>query len=1138
MGMFRKTLKRLRSLALVMVLATGQIAAATGPFINLSTAHAAPVCTVDTAGANDEPGQKDLTQLCVDYANVPSTVATTWNWDDTSTSGANTMDACNLFDTDGDGYVNYSVCVTTEDDPAVFKAVTTYSCGDDKIDRCTSPIGVVSSGTTECDVNQAATDPFEKGDSYPTDTEGSCTIQLSTVGGSSARLIDVCSYPSAEPNSDPSDCVIARPRAGKLEVKKDLIPATDSGKFNLQIDGTTQAADVGDEGTTGEVVVSAGNHSVGELAGTGTSLTGYTSSISCRDLNGTGSVVASGNVTSLASVPVADGSDIICVITNTASGSISIIKDAQPNSAQVFSFVATGTGVSNFSLDDDSNSTLSNTKTFNNLSSGDYTFSENTTNGWDFDNIACSQGASVQTTGASVTISLSGGQNVSCTFTNKQRGNIVVHKVTDPANDPTSFQITASGSGNIAGNATRSISTSQDVTYDVAQGTYAVTEQAASGWSETSNTCSNLVINASTPLVNGVPTLTCTITNTKLAKLKIIKDADPNSSQDFVFSTAGTGLTGFTLDDDSDPGLPNNVQFTDLAPGSYSVTETETATQTGTSNWDLTGMTCDSSYNAVNATISLTLSAGADVTCTFTNTQRGIISGTKNNVDADGSLVGTLSGWVIQLISNGQVVDQTTTDANGDYSFTNLIPGTYSLMEVLQTGWTQIYVPGTAGTVILDAGETDSGNDFGNFQNGSISGYKFNDHNGNATKDESDEKLSGWTMTLYNDGEDADVLLDDVVDSKVTDVNGNYSFTNLAPGTYQVCETQQTGWIQTYPSNNSCHLFVIDETGEQNTGNFGNQGRGHIKVIKNLDNDRDGRVDQTDVKDWTWDIDGSGDYATGSTQDVAAGNYIVSEDQKISYHVTASSCSGESTPQVPTTSLSVSVAPDETVICTFTNTRDNVELELLKTNNRPNPTETGDTVTYTLTVTVPEDSGIIYDACVTDLPPEGFRYVPDSWTADSNFDHDVASDVARANTEGDCGAEGGPTYGSPGQWFLGNLMPGEIVTLTYQALIGDSVSDGTYPDIAFATGCGLPQSSCESDETVFSNLALASDPFVSTEVTIGEPAVLGEAIVVNRSVLVNTGTPYLSAYLMLAALLTTTGLLVARRQNPTKGGRK
>jgi len=58
-----------------------------------SSVQAALTCVNDTAGANDEPGQKDLTQLCVDDANLPVSLQVTWNWDEISVSGNNTLDA-------------------------------------------------------------------------------------------------------------------------------------------------------------------------------------------------------------------------------------------------------------------------------------------------------------------------------------------------------------------------------------------------------------------------------------------------------------------------------------------------------------------------------------------------------------------------------------------------------------------------------------------------------------------------------------------------------------------------------------------------------------------------------------------------------------------------------------------------------------------------------------------------------------------------------------------------------------------------------------------------------------------------------------------------------------------------------------
>lgn len=1345
MGKFNKTRKYIRNFLMVLLFAAAQVVTAVGPLFQPATASAAPICVNDTAGANDEPGQKDLTKLCVDYAGVPTTVSTTWNWDETGTSGANTMDACNLFDTDGDGNINYSVCVTTEDDPAVLQTLTTYSCGDDKIDRCTSPASVVSSGTTSCTVTQQNTDPFPTGTSSPKDTQGACTIQLSTVGGASAKLIDVCSYPSAQPNSDPSDCVIARNDFGKVELVKDLIPGTDSGLFNLTINGpeandTTTVNNVGDGGTTGEVVVKKGTVVVSETAGTNTSLSGYTTSVVCKDLNGTGSALTLSDTvltgsTRSTSFTLAEDADVVCTITNTASSSITIIKDAVPNHSQNFGFTTTGSGLSSFSLDDDSDPTLSNTKTFNNLGAGSYSVTETATSGWDLYSVDCGQATGVNINGSTVSVNLAAGQNITCTYTNKKRGTITVHKITDPANDPTTFSITATGSGNIAGNATRDLSTAQDVVYDVSQGTYDVSEQVPSGWSLTSNDCEDVVVNTSD--LNP----TCTITNTKLAKLKIVKDALPNDAQNFSFITSGTGLTNFSLDDDSDPALSNQKQFVDLAPGTYSVTESSTP------GWALTGKTCDGEFGGTNATVTVELSAGEEVVCTFTNTKLGSISGTKYTANADSSLGPVLDGWTIFIDLNGNGVKDDdepsdVTDGNGDYSFDDLLPDTYTLLEILQDGWTQIFGPAD---VELTAGENSTGNDFGNFENATISGYKWNDEDGDGTKNGNETKLSGWTITLYNDNNDQDSDLNNQVAQTVTDGNGNYSFGNLAPGTYAVCETAQAGWTQTYPANNGCHTLVINVSGEIETGNFGNQGRGTIKVKKNVDTDGDGDIDTYNATDWTWDISGGAqDTATGSSQNVAAGNYTVSEDQKTNYHVTDVSCSGEQINDI-SESVSVTVSPGEDVVCTFTNTRDtgnitvhkttdpntdetfsivlrdsnqaevhtstlgngdsdsydvvtgtysldeenipsdwdlksaycenqdedgldlanlvvesdddidcyfhneqrgqvivtkfndlnrngykddnedvlpnwtiNLEAEddcsltalsvslacysydksqttnsngettftgvksdedhvlsedvqtgwhwsntyceykerytgsaygenyyvlsiepgetlecfignypdpnltISKSNNRPEPTTTGDTVTFTIKVSLAKSSGAVFDAVVYDTPPAGFTYVPGSWTSTSPETTD-------------------PLFNPVGVWQLGDLYPGDEVTLTYQAKIDDSVEPGTYENVAYLGGCLENRRIIDEQyiESLIDQLPSGCEDSYKTEevrskVTVYEPQILGEAAV---DELVVTGVSDIWRSISMSLVLIAAAL-IAMLWRPAKAGKK
>jgi hypothetical protein len=125
--------------------------------------------------------------------------------------------------------------------------------------------------------------------------------------------------------TDGSDivCTITNTRKpGRLEVVKDVVPDSDPGKFNLiiknSLGGTIDfAGSVGDNGTTGENALTAGTYQVSETDGFNTSLSDYTSSISCRGNNGTGSVVASSGNTGPLNVNVTDGSDIVCTITNT-----------------------------------------------------------------------------------------------------------------------------------------------------------------------------------------------------------------------------------------------------------------------------------------------------------------------------------------------------------------------------------------------------------------------------------------------------------------------------------------------------------------------------------------------------------------------------------------------------------------------------------------------------------------------------------------------------------------------------------------------------------------------------------------------------------------------------------------------------
>ena len=169
----------------------------------------------------------------------------------------------------------------------------------------------------------------------------------------------------------------------------------------------------------------------------------------------------------------------------------------------------------------------------------------------------------------------------------------------------------------------------------------------------------------------------------------------------------------------------------------------------------------------------------------FGNTAYGSIEGTKfEDADGDGTTTGDQTGeagWTIYLFDSDpgptpdvtQADDSTTTDSNGDYSFTNLAPGTYWVVEETQSGWFNVSdVTVSVGTVTSGFDVDDV--DFVNTAYGSIEGTKFEDADGDGTTTGDQTGEAGWTIYLFDSdpGPTPDVTQAD--DSTTTDSNGDY----------------------------------------------------------------------------------------------------------------------------------------------------------------------------------------------------------------------------------------------------------------------------------------------------------------------------------------------------------------------------
>lgn len=87
--------------------------------------------------------------------------------------------------------------------------------------------------------------------------------------------------------------------------------------------------------------------------------------------------------------------------------------------------------------------------------------------------------------------------------------------------------------------------------------------------------------------------------------------------------------------------------------------------------------------------------------------------------------------------------------------------------------------------------------------NGSISGMKFNDMNGNGEKNRRDTGIENWTIILKSS-------TGAIMSSMETDSDGDYTFSNLAAGNYAVEEVSQTGWKQTFPETGTYNVTLAD----------------------------------------------------------------------------------------------------------------------------------------------------------------------------------------------------------------------------------------------------------------------------------------------------------------------------------------
>lgn len=263
------------------------------------------------------------------------------------------------------------------------------------------------------------------------------------------------------------------------------------------------------------------------------------------------------------SFTIDDAADSVdCTFYNEAKASLTFVKDANFDGV---SFDYTGSNVANFSLAN------GDSVTYSDLAPGTYGATETVPPGWVLESQACDNGDSADA------VTLSAGDDVTCTFVNRIRGAITIEKVAE--RDGVLFDFTS----DIPGLATFQLANGDsNGNTALPAGTYGSAETVPAGWNLVSATCDNGDPTSGVVIDQPGETVTCTYVNEiqtgAIAIQKTRKHAaaggdDPHAGVTFDI-TNSNNATSLVVQTDANgyacvEGLPVSI-----LDGSYTVTET------------------------------------------------------------------------------------------------------------------------------------------------------------------------------------------------------------------------------------------------------------------------------------------------------------------------------------------------------------------------------------------------------------------------------------------------------------------------------------------------------------------------------------------------------------------------------------
>ncbi len=642
---------------------------------------------------------------------------------------------------------------------------------------------------------------------------GVFTVREASTSGYTTTFSGACTQTNATDATvtlnygDNGTCTVTNTRqAGTIKIIKDVVPDDDhQSVWNFAITGPTNNNVDGlhDDGQSSAIVSNAGDYTIREIAQAGSDLDNYRVSYACTG----SSTPISGNGSS-AGFTLSANQNIVCTFTNAKLPTLKLTKTVENKG------VGTATPA-NWTLgayaigDPISFTGIGPTVGPYRVNPGvEYIVSEapGGPSGYSPSAWTCS-GGTTRISGGNILVTLAMGQDVTCGITNtRDTGSILVHKVVD-ANGDSTFE-TADAVANTLGFqwGLDGVTPARDMgstASGVTTGTHNVSENSVTnyhlvGWYRNGGegSCSNPDSRQLPASVDAFKDTTTTITlcnAVNTGSIIVHKDVQGPDGED-ITDTAHT----FTMqvDDSNSQDLTDggSVTYTNLPAGNHTITESVVD-----SHYDLYGISTSVGGSGNTGGLSVNVATNQQTNVYVTNRQHYGSITVHKEVDASGSgtFVSADPGdftWTVDGAGTNAMGSTLTTVTPGtrlisennvdNYHFVGWYPtgderlSCTNIPEATQYAELPIHVSvgpdGTSDFTICNTRDT-----------GNVTVTKFDDTNGNGTKDEGEPVLSDWTINLSGS------------DSQTTDENGQVLFNPVLTGTHILSEDLKQGWKQT-----------------------------------------------------------------------------------------------------------------------------------------------------------------------------------------------------------------------------------------------------------------------------------------------------------------------------------------------------